>query len=67
MSRFNPTGFAGTDRFGGGGIANPNKPALPLGGVFARDRGAGITGGRPKTNERRLAREAANQNIATRG
>ena len=66
MSRFNPTGFAGTDRFGGGGIANPNKPSLPT-GVFGRDRGSGITGGRPKTNERQAARAAANQNIATRG
>jgi hypothetical protein len=49
MSRFNPPAFQGTDRFGGGGIANPNKPALPL-GVFARDRGAGVTGGRAKAN-----------------
>ncbi len=66
MSRFAPFSGQGTDRFGAGGIPNPNRPSLPL-GVFARDRGAGITGGRPKTNERRLAREAANQNIATRG
>jgi len=63
MSRFAPFGGSGTDRFGGGGLANPNKPSLPL-GVFSRR--AGITGDRPKINEQRLAREAANQNIATR-